>query len=720
MAGGGNTDFVVNFKAQVKDLRKEIQNLKQFNGQQQKAAKQGAAVEGKRERERQKSTKQRFQVEEKARKTERAHLQFMTREESKRHKASLGQIQQQGKAQEKLVRENERLKKRAAQAQGGAGAGKKAFAGGVTGAAIGTAIARAGMGLWNFFVGGVQAGYQNYVQYGQTKGRTAGLGPGKAINRGIGGAMGSRLGFSKTDTAAMVPSMGRATGELGPREMQQAMRATGQGEGEVADVFSTIRRAGFDFTGAGKGKQSAGGRQFQQLIAGGMASGLERARLPEYFQGVQKIAEEQRNINTGVISIKDIAKQLTMLGQSGRPGMQGAAGVSILEKFNGALQRPGGGEFGENFIRQAMGFGKPGGSTGYYDAEKMREEGITGKSGAGNIQRIMTELRKQFGTGQESNLALREVAGTSLDQGEQLNKIYNGPGSTEEKLSKIEEVMKASEPLEKQSLDAMKGVGGMLQRIAGKTDAMLGLGSKFANEVEKLEDLQLKALLKISDAVEAIRDFFMGSKAQNASAQSLKNDPKNDFTHRTPAGATADIDKVIAREQMVTAANRGKAPKGFWDAAYTGAQDWVDSESGEKRQVMAREAASRMLRLKREKDAIQYLQSQVGNKFDPTSDAAASYIKGYGTSSDTSFPEIPAAMLARHKSASAKKKTESGTVTPTPAADATASGTDASTDSSDDADRSLAVTIHHQTDDARDKPTSTMQRPGVDSKKAQR
>lgn len=718
MGAGGNTDFIVNFKAQVKDLRKEIQGLKQFNQQQQKSSKQSASVDQRRERERQKSTKQRFQVEDKARKTERAHIQFMTREESKRHRASLGQIQTQGKAQEKLVRENERLKKRVAQAGGGGNTGKKAFAGGMTGAAIGTAAARAGMGLWNFFVGGVQAGYQNYVQYGQAKGRTAGLGSGRAINRGISGAMGSKLGFSKIDTASMVPSMGRATGELGPREMQQAMRATGQGEGEVADVFSTIRRAGFDFTGAGPKKQSAGGRQFQQLIAGGMASGLERARLPEYFQGVQKIADEQRNINTGVISIKDIAKQLTMLGQSGRPGMQGAAGVSILEKFNGALQRPGGGEFGENFIRQAMGFGKPGGNTSYYDAEKMREEGITGKAGAGNIQRIMTELRKQFGTGHESNLALREVAGTSLDQGEQLNKIYNGPGSTEEKLAKIEEVMKASEPIEKQSLDLMKGVGGTLSRIAGKTDAMLGLGAKYAADIEKMENLQLAALLKISDGVEAIRKFFMGSKDVKDAAKSLANDPKNDFTHRTASGAVSDINAVLERE--MDAASKTKGGTG-WSGAYQSAQDWfTDDTTGEKRKLLSAEAAKRMMRLDREKNAINYLQSNLGDKFDPMNPVANKYIKDYGAGSDSYFPAyVPDSMLARHR-ASTKKKTESGTVTPTPAADADASGTDASTDSSDDADRSLAVTIHHQTDDARDKPTSTIQKPGVDSKKAQR
>lgn len=721
MAGGGNTDFVINFKAQVKDLKKEIQSLKQFNGQQQKQSKAAASSDMKRERERQKSTKARFAVDEKARKTERAHLQFMTREESKRHRTSLGQIQTQSKQQAKLIRENERLKKQAAGGKNGAnggGTGKNAFFGGVTGAAVGTALVRAGMGLANFFIGGVQAGYQNYIQYGQAKGRTAGLGSGKSINRGINGAMGSRLGFSKTDTASMVPVMARSTGETAPREMQQAMRATGSEAGEVGDVFSTIRRAGYDFQGAGKGKQSNGGRQFQQLIAGGMASGLERARLPEYFQGVQKIAEEQRNISTGVIGISDIAKQLTMLGQSGRPGMQGSAGAGILQKFNGALQNPGGGEWGENFVRQAMGFGKPGGSTSFYDSEKMREQGISGPDGAKNIQRIMTEMRKQFGTGQEGNLALRSLTGTSLDQGEQLNKIYNSDASPTDKLAQIEQVMKSSDSLEKQSLDAMKGVGGTAERIATLTDRGIGLGGKYASEIEKMEDMQYKVLVKISESIDAIRDFFMGNRNNKDVASSLKNDPSRDFTAKTPAGAIEDINKMLQRKQADAAKTKG--PTGFMNSAYQTAQDWfTGDESMAKQKVLSAETSKRMLRLNRERDAIKYLQSTIGDKFDPSSGSARKYIEGYGQGTDSSFPPfVPDAMLARHKSAG-KKKTDSGTVAAPAASESTAAdGADGTT--GNDGDRNLAVAVHVSSDDARDRPTTVVQKPGTDSKKASR
>lgn len=739
MAGGGNTDFVVNFRAQVKELRKQIEGLKQFNNQQQKQAKVSQRDEVKRERDRQKSMRQRFVAEDKGRRAERDHVKFMSREETKRHKQVVGQLNQQSKEQKKLIRENERLKRRGGAGGAGGQGGGRAFAGGMTGAAIGTAVARAGLGLWNFFVGGVQAGYQNYIQYGQAMGRNAGLASPRSIRRGTRGAMGSKLGFSVVDTAAMVPAMARSTGEAAPREMQQAMRATGQESGEVADVFSTLRRMGFDFTGAGPGKQSTGGKEFQKLIAGGLYSGLERARLPEYFQGVQKIAEEQRNINTGVINVSDIAKQLTLLGRTGQPGLQGGAGAGVLEKFRTALMNPGGGEFGENFIRQAMGFGKPGGSTSFYDAEKMREQGITGSSGAKNIQRIMSELKGQFGTGQEGNLALRELTGVSLDQAEKLQGIYNSGGSSDDQLSKIEDVMKASEPLEKQSLDMMKGIGGTLERIAGLTDRGVGIGAKYASTIEAIEDKQYQALLMISRGIDSLvgylkelRDFFKGNTGGGKAADIRNSAPGSldDIRGMTAQHAQAALQKRVGA--MGNAYGEATGMPGarelygaLKEASFT---DILRGNLSGTSTVRARQAESNgalqdMLRSMGESAAIERIQSKYGpnTKLSPE---LMQYVNQIGHNAaaaggvdDSIFAAetmpAPAGMARR------KKKTDSGTVTP-PKAAGTATDAGGTDSSDDDADRKFAVEVSHVSDDARDKPTTTVQKPGAPKKKSSR
>lgn len=500
---GNQSQFIVDFRAEVKNLKKAIGDLKSYQKQAQREAKTVQNAEKKFERDRQRTATVHRKQQEKDRKADKAHIIQMTKLQGQQHKQSLQQIAQLNRENQKLIQQNKRMERQ----QGGGQAGRPGFLRRTAGA-LGAAVGGAGLLGLGFLISSARSGYERYLEYGRALGQTAGLAPGRQIRQGIRGAMGSRLGFSMTDTAAMVPAMARATGEVGPREMQQAQRSTGMETGEVADIFGTLRRAGFTFTGAGRGRQSAGGNEFKKLLAAGTASGLEKARFPEFAQGVKQIVDQQRGLFTGVVNVGDIAKQLAAWGRTGRPGMQGAAGANLFQQVTNAIRQPGGGEFGESFMLQAMGFGKPGGRTDFYAAEKRRES--AGRD-PGVVMDVMKEFRAQFGRGEEAALAMREALGVSLEQAETLMQIYDSTEDAKAKQDQIAQIMKEAAPLEKQSLEAMKDVGHTVQRIATLTDRGIGIGAKVAPLIEKLEDWQYEALqflMQIAQDVRSITTFI--------------------------------------------------------------------------------------------------------------------------------------------------------------------------------------------------------------------
>lgn len=533
-----NAKFVVEFQAEVKKLRAAIAELKKAQKDAQQGAKQNQNLEKRYQRERDKHVKDSRKQDEKSRKEEKKHIQFMSREESKRNKAQLSSMQRQQAAYANLLRKNQQLEKQLSKrASGGGGPGGQGRQGGGfwRGLGVGMAADAAVRGAWGMLVGGATAGYQKFMEYRATMGRNIGLGRGRDINRAVRGARGGQLGYSLTESAGMVAPMARATGQLSPRELQQGGRASGLETGEVADVFGAIRRAGYDFTPQGK-KGSAGANEFKKIMSASVASGLEKGRLPEFAQGVMQIVEQQRSMATGTIRVADIAKTLAMWGSSGRPGLQGAAGAGVFQKVTGGIMSPGGGDWGQAFMNQAMGFGKPGGQTGFYEAEKRREQ-------AGRRPEIIMDVMKEFaaqfggfgkGGGEESALAMREALGVTLAQAEALQDIYKNSQSVDEKQAQIAKIMEEAQPIDKQSLDAMKEIGGGVKRIAELTDRGIGIGAKAAHIIEKVEDVEykmLQQLIRIAEGVERIvgeiSSFFGGGKKSTAATSGALDTAEN-------------------------------------------------------------------------------------------------------------------------------------------------------------------------------------------------
>jgi len=359
---------------------------------------------------------------------------------------------------------------------------------------LGRTAAFAGGGLAGLVVGAALRGYQNYTAYQQALGPTIGLGGrgGREAAR-AGRGKGGNLGFNIMERAQLIPAMARSTGVVSPRAMMQGMRATGMEAGEVAEIFGAIRQGGTQFAGTadvfgGKKDRTVqlkgqGSREFSKMIAAGMFSGLEKARLPEFMSGIAQLMKVQGTMAAGTVTGGDFAKLGAVFGRTGLEGMKGARGMELMSKLQQGILAPGGGESGMAFMRQAMGFGKPGGGASFYEAEKRREKGLSGE----NFGRVMGELKSQYGGGQDAALKMRELFGVSLKQAETLMKIYDSDKTMEEKEKEAQKVMEESKSLEQKSYEEMKKAGTNLTKQAALFDDSVKIGSETKGYIEGIE-----------------------------------------------------------------------------------------------------------------------------------------------------------------------------------------------------------------------------------------
>lgn len=388
---------------------------------------------------------------------------------------------------------------------------------GKAGSFLGKTAAFAGGGLIGLVVGAALRGYQNYTAFNEALGPSIGMG-GRSSKEAwkAGKGKGSNLGFNVMERAQLIPMMGRSTGSVSPRTMMQAMRSTGLEAGETADIFGAIRGGGTQFSGTsnmlvnGKEKninaKGQGGREFSKMVAAGMYSGLEKARLPEFFTGVASLMRTQGGMSAGNVGQGDFSKIASVLGRTGLSGFQGSRGAEVMSKLQRGILSPGGGENGMAFMRQAFGFGNPNSGTSFYGAEKQREKGLT----KDNFSSVMTELTRQYGSGEDASLKMRETFGTSLEQGEELIKLFNSSEEMNTKMEKAEQIMNESKSLEQRSFEEMKAAGTNLTYIKGKFDQSVSIGAKSAVAIEAIEQAQLKLVNFLFDHIPQIKEFLQG------------------------------------------------------------------------------------------------------------------------------------------------------------------------------------------------------------------
>ena len=492
MAGG--TEFKIEFKAVADSLKKATADLRKLNQEQAKAAALSRKQDSKANKERFKEFEKYTKLVQKDLKMRESGHSKVLREQRKAQREELSFNKKRNSEEDKRRKEEDRRRIRGR--RGGGMFSDGSFQN------VGQRAGRAGMGILGMgvgmAVGGAQAGYQRYLEYGQALGGTIGLGSG--VGRGIRNARGSRLGFSQIDTAQQVPMMARSTGVVGPRELQQAQRATAMDAGEVSGVFQTLRQSGASFRGGEFSSQSRGGREFAKMVASGTASGLEKGRIPEFAEGVTTLMQRQMGVSAGDVNQGPISALLTAMGKTGLAGFQGSRGAAVAGKLQNAFMNPGGGEWGKSAMMRSMGFGS--GAT-FREAEMRRERGI---SDPDNIRRLVGQAVKEHGG--EADFALRAQTGLGLEQSQELIKMFQKGELSVENLKKIEKLTEGAKSLEEQSLDEMKENGGILQRIAERTDEFIAIGREVTPLIEAVEDVEMEILKALMGILDVVKPFY--------------------------------------------------------------------------------------------------------------------------------------------------------------------------------------------------------------------
>jgi len=396
---------------------------------------------------------------------------------------------------------------------GRAGMGIGKGIGGAARAGIGLAGAAGAAGL-GFFLSGIMQNYQTYLQVGAAKGQLTGMGMSSnryAAALGKTGAGGAALGYTPTETYGHARAVGRATGNIGAvyRAQQFARAGGGMDVGEATGIMGQLRQGGTTFqTGTdpyGRKKEGSGVKALEKLMAAGMATGIEKARLPEYLQGIGSLIEAQGGRQAGVVDVDAMAKSVNMI--MGLTGMTGKRGIAMANQMQQMITAPGGGEAGQALVMQSMGFGKPGGKATYYEAMKQQEKGISDPK---NMMNLLKEVYTQYGSvgaggkspaNQEANLVLKEMSGINLNIWEKVGDMAKAGKSQKEIDKEIEKMMKENGPIDKQALDeTKKGFSDTIEYLAQIQEWQRKMGAEFAPEIRQLEQLQrdaLEALVKL-------------------------------------------------------------------------------------------------------------------------------------------------------------------------------------------------------------------------------
>lgn len=494
---GSAEKYTIEFQVELAKLRKAYAEIKRMQAELNKMHKGTTRLQKRARLEKTRHQKRHSKDVVAIQKVERKHIKDVARDERGRFKSTKKHLQETAalSKKERIAHTGWRKKEEKEVMRGPLGVG---FSGGGKGPGrfrrgvgkVGGAAAAIGGGIIGFMLATAMGGYRKYTEHEKELGGMLGMADPKTIHH-FNQGQSARLGFSAMESSGHMKTMGRATGSMAPLELQQAMRSTGLGAGEAGDIFGTIRRGGAQFTSK-KGEQSQGAHMFSKMIAGGMQSGLERARLPEYFSGVQSLMKSQQSITSRDVTAGSFMKLMNVLGQTGLSGFRGQRGAGVLGQLDQAIKQPGGGDWGKAIAMRAMGFGQPGkAGISYFEAEKQREKGISDEK---NVSALLEQYLKEAGGDiSEAALMFREGTGLKLQTSEDLLKIAAGDQPMEEKLANIGTKLEESKPLAEQTKDATKGSLVQLQHIASTANKSLKAGKKIAPAVRALERLQWDA-----------------------------------------------------------------------------------------------------------------------------------------------------------------------------------------------------------------------------------
>jgi len=376
-------------------------------------------------------------------------------------------------------------------------------------------------GIAGLLMGAAFRGYENYVGVQKQLSGGVGRGTGNLLRNAQGAGRGGNLGYNVEERAGMEPLMARQTGVGGAKGIRSLMagsRASGMDAGEVGDIFGALREGGTQFSGTGTtmgpgGKEKMtvfsgrGKQEFKNILSAGMASGLEKGRLPEFAQGVATFVRQQSQMSGGTVTGGGFAQLAAALGKNGGAALQGNRGMAALQRFDSALKGPGGGEEGAGFVQRAMGFGQAGSGVGYFGAERQREKGLEDPE---NFNKIMKQAKLETGGDKDemSNYLRESGFASSMSMGDKLQDVFNKGGSSKDQQDAVAKIQKESLSLEEQAQKSMTEANTKLGEIAKKFDKSVGIGERSADAMEAAEKLQQQLVELVFDSLAFWKDLF--------------------------------------------------------------------------------------------------------------------------------------------------------------------------------------------------------------------
>jgi hypothetical protein len=373
-----------------------------------------------------------------------------------------------------------------------------ALLGGVLSTAVGTLAASAVSALTRLVampfraIGEQYESYRNYAQQLSKLAGYAGGGASAADIKSLRLGAGKALGYSPEEVISAAAMTSRATGSYkGTGSALALSRVLGQDVSETTGMLGQMRQAGYkDFTSTG-----AGYRDLTKAMAAGVASGLEKARLPEFLSGVMDLTSKAAGRAAGDVSTAPFAQLLSTLARSGVSGLQGARGAAVASALEEGFTSPGGGEEGRALALHAMGFG---GGKSFYEAERALERGTAGDPQF--IKQMIDTVNEAAGSGEEANRAIKVMLGgrLTLDQIEAVQKAIK---AGEDPTAVLGEALESER-------DILRDIRSLL---SGGNDEFLHESRRAASIAN--ENIDNGAQLK--DALESIQDVLREFITQN-------------------------------------------------------------------------------------------------------------------------------------------------------------------------------------------------------------
>lgn len=371
-------------------------------------------------------------------------------------------------------------------------------------------------------------GYQKYVQFGRSVGRTIGQG-------GIGSidyARAGELAFSEQETIEQAYGAARQTGHLGSvRTAQETSRFYGGSVDEAAGYMGTLTRAGSRFNETGGG---AGRTQLFRMLRDATASGLDRSRVGEHLDAVAGAVEATGGRTAGDVDVSNISGLLSFIGASGRSGFQGARGMGVLQSIDAGFRSGGRDESSNARQLAAYGFGVPGQDTDYLTALLRQDQGIFGGEGTQGAENLSTMIRSYMASAhgnQDQAIVDANASGHFGDLGpnqiKALFETFNASGGNINTMAAaIDDLRETQGSVEEQIRDNLQtGQAEVADRIAKLDNRLLELGRQIFPAVAEIQDAVVRiqdALLPsaittldiIADGISTLVTFFTGRTAE--------------------------------------------------------------------------------------------------------------------------------------------------------------------------------------------------------------